>query len=347
MKKILYNLLIAAVILPGATAQLQARDRKPKTCNTVPAAEPVRNVILMIGDGMGLAQVTSYMLRGGAPLSLARAQSIGLQSTFSASSEVTDSAAAGLATGLVDTHAITDATPVAFIGHNESRKNEDDLAADFLHTDIDLFIGGGRDHFEKRSDGRNISDELRQKGYTVAYSLDTLAALDKSPVGILLADKSLPLVSQGRGDMLPRATDQALRLLSANGDKGFFVMIEGSHIDNGGHDNNAETVLSEIRDFDAAVKIALDFADRTPGTLVIITGDHETGGMTLPSDENKFDMGKLQPGDKNRATVQFSTKGHTACLIPVYAYGAGAARFSGFMDNTDIPKRIAEALHLE
>ena len=147
--------------------------------------------------------------------------------------------------------------------------------------------------------------------------------------------------------MLPRATDQALRLLSANGDKGFFVMIEGSHIDNGGHDNNAETVLSEIRDFDAAVKIALDFADRTPGTLVIITGDHETGGMTLPSDENKFDMGKLQPGDKNRATVQFSTKGHTACLIPVYAYGAGAARFSGFMDNTDIPKRIAEALHLK
>lgn len=124
-------------------------------------------------------------------------------------------------------------------------------------------------------------------------------------------------------------------------------MIEGSHIDNGGHDNNAETVLSEIRDFDAAVKIALDFADRTPGTLVIITGDHETGGMTLPSDENKFDMGKLQPGDKNRATVQFSTKGHTACLIPVYAYGAGAARFSGFMDNTDIPKRIAEALHLK
>lgn len=172
--------------------------------------------------------------------------------------------------GLVDTHAITDATPVAFIGHNESRKNEDDLAADFLRTDIDLFIGGGRDHFEKRSDGRNISDELREKGYTVAYSLDTLAALDKSPVGILLADKSLPLVSQGRGDMLPRATDQALRLLSANGDKGFFVMIEGSHIDNGGHDTMAETVLSEIRDFDAAVKIALDFADRTPG----YAGDH-------------------------------------------------------------------------
>lgn len=101
MKRIFYSLLIAAVILPGATAHLQARDRKPKTSKTVQAAEPVRNVILMIGDGMGLAQVTSYMLRGGAPLSLARAQSIGLQSTFSASSEVTDSAAAAtaLATG--------------------------------------------------------------------------------------------------------------------------------------------------------------------------------------------------------------------------------------------------------
>ena len=97
MKRIFYSLLIAAVILPGATAHLQARDRKPKTSKTVQAAEPVRNVILMIGDGMGLAQVTSYMLRGGAPLSLARAQSIGLQSTFSASSEVTDSAAAATA----------------------------------------------------------------------------------------------------------------------------------------------------------------------------------------------------------------------------------------------------------
>lgn len=113
MKRILYSLLIAAVILPGATAHLQARDRKPKTSKTVQAAEPVRNVILMIGDGMGLAQVTSYMLRGGAPLSLARAQSIGLQSTFSASSEVTDSAAAAtaLATGTKTNNGMISMTP--------------------------------------------------------------------------------------------------------------------------------------------------------------------------------------------------------------------------------------------
>lgn len=113
MKRIFYSLLIAAVILPGATAHLQARDRKPKTSKTVQAAEPVRNVILMIGDGMGLAQVTSYMLRGGAPLSLARAQSIGLQSTFSASSEVTDSAAAAtaLATGTKTNNGMISMTP--------------------------------------------------------------------------------------------------------------------------------------------------------------------------------------------------------------------------------------------
>ncbi len=379
MKRTLYSLLIVTMIFQGATTPLHAQS--PKTCATAPTIEPVRNVILMIGDGMGLAQITAYMLRGKAPLSIARAQYIGLQSNYSASSEVTDSAAAatamatghktnnamismspdkqpfrtileraeeaGLATGLVDTHTITDATPVAFIGHNENRRNEDALAVDFLNTDIDLFIGGGRNHFENRSDGRNISDELRQKGYTIAYTLDTLASLNKGPIGILLADESLPLVSQGRGDMLPQATEQTLRLLSTSGDKGFFVMIEGSHIDNGGHDNNGETVVSEIEDFDAAVKIAMDFADHTPGTLVIITGDHETGGMTLPANENVFDMGKLQPGDENLASIQFSTKGHTACLIPIYAYGAGAVRFSGFMDNTDIAKRIAELLHLE
>ena len=151
---------------------------------------------------------------------------------------------------------------------------------------------------------------------------------------------------QGRGDMLPQATQEALRLLSNDSKKGFMLMVEGSHIDNACHYNDLESVRAEIKDFDAAVRIALDFADHTPGTLVIVTGDHETGGVVLPADDNEFTHGKLQPDEENHAVVRFSTKSHTGCMVPIYVYGAGAERFSGFMDNTDIPKRIAELLQL-
>ena len=329
---------------------------------------------------MSLAQVSALTLYDGAPEFMKRAQYIGLQTTNSASSDVTDSAAAatalatgtktrngmismtpdgdtlvsimtrakslGMATGLIATHTITDATPIAFIGHNSDRYHAYALAEDFLTSDIDFFAGGGRKFFEDREDDRNISKELRNKGYTIAYSLDTLPKIKRGPIGLLLAEKDMPLMPQGRGDMLPRATQEALRLLADASRKGFLIMIEGSHIDNACHYNDLECIREEIKDFDAAVRIAMDFADHNPGTLVVVTGDHETGGITLPADDNNFTKGKLQPDEENEAVVRFSTKGHTGCMVPIYAYGAGAERFSGFMDNTDIPKRIAELLQL-
>lgn len=215
-----------------------------------------------------------------------------------------------------------------------------------MTSDIDFFAGEGRKFFEDREDDRNISNELRNKGYTIAYSLDTLPKIKRGPIGLLLAEKDMPLMPQGRGDMLPRATQEALRLLADASRKGFLIMIEGSHIDNACHYNDLECIREEIKDFDAAVRIAMDFADHNPGTLVVVTGDHETGGITLPADDNNFTKGKLQPDEENEAVVRFSTKGHTGCMVPIYAYGAGAERFSGFMDNTDIPKRIAELLQL-
>lgn len=373
-----------AVMLLSTTSPLQARSPKhskhaaSSNCNY--STQPVRNVILLIGDGMSLAQVSALTLYDGAPEFMKRAQYIGLQTTNSASSDVTDSAAAatalatgtktrngmismtpdgdtltsimtrakqqGMATGLVATHTITDATPIAFVGHNDDRFHSYALAEDFLTSDIDLFIGGGRKYFEKRDDNRNISDELRQRGYTIAYSLDTLSHFKKGHIGLLLAEKDLPMMPQGRGDMLPQATQEALRLLSNESKKGFMLMVEGSHIDNACHYNDLESVRAEIKDFDAAVRIALDFADHTPGTLVIVTGDHETGGVVLPADDNEFTHGKLQPDEENHAVVRFATKSHTGCMVPIYVYGAGAERFSGFMDNTDIPKRIAELLQL-
>lgn len=324
----------------------------------------MKNVIFMIGDGMGLTHVTAAMLAKGAPLALQQAQYIGLQTTRSASSEVTDSAASGTAlatgtktyngaigldmnkqplenirekaekigkaTGVVATYALTNATPAAFMAHDVDRGNEFEIAEDFLDSGVDLFIGGGKRFFEERKDGRNLSDEMRAKGYTIVYSLDDLQNMANGPVGVLLAPVALPRMSAGRGDMLPQATAKALDILSQN-KKGFFVMIEGSQIDGGGHDNKGDEVVNELIDFDNAVKVAMDFADRNPGTLVVITADHETGGMTLPDKDKK-------------AVHKFSTGGHSGTMVPIYSYGTGAEEFAGIMDNTDIPKKMAKLM---
>ena len=335
---------------------------------TVPA---VKNVILMIGDGMGLTQVSAAMLESPQPLALERAAFTGFAKTYSADSKITDSAAGGtalatghktnngyigmdpekrplktileraeekgLATGLVATYEITNATPASFIAHNESRKNEEEIALDFLKTGIDLFIGGGKRKFDRRNDGKDLLKELQAKGYRTVYTLDDVKSIDRGKVAALLADGHLPRIRAGRGDMLPEATRQALTILKNNNPEGFFVMIEGSQIDGGGHANEGETIVAELLDFDTAIREAFDFADRNPSTLVVVTADHETGGFSLPAPRQD----KTVPGYK------FGTSGHTAVMVPVYAYGTGAEQFTGIMENTDIPKKIAALLRLE
>ena len=361
MKRFATAIVSALLILGGTTATAQSCKQK---CNQ----QPVKNIIYMIGDGMSVTHVTATMLAQDTPLALERAQFVGLQKSQSASDKVTDSAAsgtalatgsktnngmigmspdkeqlqsiraraeaAGMATGVIATYSITDATPAAFVAHNESRKNQEDIAADFLKTDIDLFIGGGRDYFTKREDGKDLTQELKAKGYQVVSTIDQVKSIEKGKVAGLLAEKHMPSMIDGRGDILPTATAQALKILSNDNQKGFFLMVEGSQIDGGGHANDAEKVVTETQDFDAAVKIAFDFADKHPGTLVVVTADHETGGMTLPAEGNGY-------------TTKFSTGGHTGVMIPVYAYGAGACCFSGIMDNTDLPKKMAQLLDVK
>ena len=328
---------------------------------------PVKNVIFLIGDGMGLDQVYATMLQTGQPMSLERAQFVGLQKTYCSTNKVTDSAAsgtalatgtktyygaigvdpdtarltsvlekaaaAGLSTGLVATYRITHATPAAFIGHQKHRDMEEEIAADFLDTDITYFVGGGRLKFEERADGRNISDELKAQGYQVVYSTEELAAIQSGKVAGLVHDSHLPRIVNGRDpEYLLKASAKAFDILSQN-KKGFFVMIEGSQIDGGGHANDIEQVVTETVDFDKVIKAAFDFADTHPGTLVVVTADHETGGLTIPA--NGTDV-----------KYHFSTGGHTGVMVPVYAYGTGAARFTGIMENTDIPKHMIELLGL-
>lgn len=327
-----------------------------------------RKVILMIGDGMGLAQIYAAMTVKGGHLALERCKVIGLSRTNSSDNYVTDSAAGatalsigqktyngaigmdsigkpattileeaearGLATGLVATSSITHATPASFIAHQKSRKMEEEIALDFLNTPIDVFIGGGQKFFMKRKDGRNLIDSLKAKGYFVALSVQDL---DKhrapQPLAALLADNGLPRYSQGRGDLLKKAALKAIEILN-NNPNGFFLMIEGSQIDWGGHNNDAQYIIEEMVDFDNTIEAVLDFANKDGNTLVIITADHETGGFALVG-------GSLK---EKSVDGKFITTDHTAVPVPVFAFGPGAEEFQGIYHNTEIYHKIKKLL---
>jgi alkaline phosphatase len=319
----------------------------------------VKNIILMIGDGMGTTEVYAAYTVNKGKLNIERAQYVGFSKTSSANSYITDSGASGtamatgkktnnrfisvdidstplktileiaedndLSTGLVATSAITHATPATFICHNTSRYDSSGLAEDFLKTDIDIFIGGGRIHFEERADSMNISDSLRNNGYTIVYRLDDIKEEDNNNIGCFVSDKHPSSVINGRGDYLKDATKIALSRLKKN-DNGFFIMVEGSQIDWGGHGNDIVYQISEVLDFDMAVGEAMDFADDNPGTLVIVTADHETGGLALVGGDIK--NGELQ--------VKYSSSDHTAVMVPVFTYGTGAEKFAGIYENTEL-----------
>jgi alkaline phosphatase len=328
----------------------------------------VKNIILLIGDGMGTSQVYSGLVANRGALYLQNCPVNGYSITTSANGLITDSAAGatalatgkkaknggigvdekdvpqktilemaeeqGLSTGLIATCDITHATPASFIAHQVSRGMAEEIAADFLKTDIDCFIGGGLNRFVDREDGRNLVDELREKGYRMITSPEELELKeDDQRIAALVAEGHLPPISQGRGDFLEKATDMALELLGKNKD-GFFLMIESSQIDWGGHANNTAYVTQEMLDFDRTIGKVLEFAAEDDQTLVIITADHETGGFSING--GNLETGELKGG--------FTTGGHTGVMVPVFAFGPQAFRLSGIQDNTDIFFDMTEAL---
>lgn len=343
-------ILSVAICLPGHSQKKvvkQASERKPV------------NVILLIGDGMGLAQIYSGLTMNHGVLNLNKFRSVGFSKTYSASGYITDSGAGGtaisigkktyngaigidkdsipqktileyaedrgLSTGLVSTSAITHATPASFIAHNKSRDDYEGIAADFLKTDIDVFIGGGRKNFNTRKDGRNLVNELRAKNYQVIFSMDSIRNIKQGKLAGLTVPEHNLAITEGRDDMLPVATTTAINILS-NNKKGFFLMVEGSMIDWGAHANNGDYVAKEVIDFDKAVGNALEFAQKNGNTLVIVTADHETGGMTIA--DGNFEAGTV--------SAKFSTTGHTGLMVPVFAYGPGADLFQGIQENTEL-----------
>ncbi len=339
---------------------------------STPPEKPV-NIIFLIGDGMGLSAVSTGFYFGDQPSVFNRFREIGLQQTSSASHKVTDSAASGTAlasgtltyngaigmdtarvsvqniaellasmgwsTGVVATSTISHATPASFYAHVEQRAMEEEIAAQLIDSEIDFFAGGGRARFNMRNDSVDLLPLAAEKGFVIDTAglpaPGTLSA-DKK-YGFLPEADAMPPVVKGRGDFLPAATTLAISHLSQN-EKGFFLMVEASQIDWAGHANDVEYLVSEMLDFEKVIAAALDFAEKDGNTLVVVTADHETGGYTLGSQRPR--PGQKITMDYSGMDPVFATTGHSATLIPVFAFGPGAEQFKGIYKNTEINHKM-------
>ena len=336
---------------------------KNSTGNVATVSKP-KKIILLIGDGMGLSQVSSAIYYQDQPSNFERFPFIGLINTSSSAQKITDSAAGatafsagtktyngaigvdpdavplkliteqlksqGLSNGLIATSSITHATPACFFAKADQRKKEELIASQMHTSPIDFFAGGGLQFFNSRKDGKNFLDSLAASNFSIDTTAikNNLTFNNKTRYAFPLAANAMP-PAVDRGNFLPDATTSALEFLNQDKD-GFFLMVEGSQIDWAGHSNQAEYLVSEMLDFDKTIGLALDFAKKDGETLVLVTADHETGGFTLSASEGDYDT--LSP--------TFSTGGHSATLIPVFAYGPGAERFAGVYQNTDIYHKI-------
>lgn len=369
-----YKYIIYLVLLVTLFS-CEAQDTKEKT------PPKAKNVILLIADGTGLSQVSSAFYFKETSPNYARFKYIGLINTSSSKEYITDSSAGatafasgvktyngavgvaddstevktlveivsqqGIKTGVVSTSAIQHATPACFYAHALNRGLYEDIAVDMVDSDIDFFAGGGMKFFNNRKDGKNLLEDLKAKGFGIdTTGLGDFSSIKQySKMAYILAENHMDPVAKGRGDFLPKATELGIQFLSKDADNpNFFVMVEGSQMDWGGHANDTDYLISELIDFDDAVGKALDFAEKDGNTLVIVTADHETGGFTLASTPKITEDGKSY-SDYNEITGSFATKGHSATLIPVFAYGPGAEEFIGIYQNTEIFHKIMEATH--
>jgi alkaline phosphatase len=324
------------------------------------AGAPPRNVVILIGDGMGFEQVKAAgMYKNGSPGTLAfeAFPHTGQVTTYSANSSVTDSAAAataiatgfkvnndvisvllpgdgrelqtlleffkalGRSTGLVTTTYITHATPAGFGAHEPSRNSTNAIAADYLtQTRPDVLFGGG-------AYGMSASS-AQAAGYTVVSTAAEMLALDTETAAMVsgqFGSGQLPYELGWNSNLphLSQMAETALHILDNDPD-GFFLMIEGGLIDWAGHANHLPNTVWETIEFAETVQKVVDWAAGRTDTLIIVTADHETGGLTVTANN----------GINNYPTVTWSTTGHTGANVPVYALGANARLISGTMDNT-------------
>lgn len=325
-----------------------------------PVTNEVRNIIFMIGDGMGLEQASCAWVLNHGKLNLDNMPVVGLSRTYSLSDLITDSAAggtalavgqkttnshvgtdsdgnplysifvkaqeAGMKTGVAVTCHLADATPADFCCHSDNRYKYDEVIAGYGECGLDYIAGGGLDYFgKKRKDSRNIADEMAVKGYAVALNEVELMEAHL-PILALLADDNLPTALE-RGDLLRHMVAKGLEELSSqSGDKGFVMMIEGSSIDDWQHENNIGKAMEELLDFDRTIGDVLEWAAADGHTLVVVTADHATGALTL------------QDGDiaEGRIGVEFGNDSHNGIAVPFYVWGPGRDKFGGIKENAEL-----------
>lgn len=362
MKRIVLSSFVAFIIL----SLMSACNKGQKEVEPTKAL----NVIYFIGDGTALPQVYAGMLATRQDLVFPRFPYIGVVDTHSASNDITDSAAGGTAlasdhktknamvgmnpdtipvktllevfaeqgkeTGLVVTSYITHATPACFYAKVPYRRQYEDIALQLAESEIvNLAIGGGRKHFTHRKDSLDLIERMENElGWKVFDTLDGIDTTCKK-YAVIANDDHMPPAAE-RGDFLPRAVKTALRTLD-KAENGFFLMVEGSQIDFACHSNDSSWLVDEVIDFSNAIQVALDYAEDHGNTLVVVTADHETGGLTLPDPQ----------GNYTNVVFDFSTRSHTCLPVMVYAYGPGAEQFTGWMQNTAIKGKILNACGLE
>ena len=363
MKKLTTLSLIALVVMGMMSSCGTKKEETPEPQKAV-------NVIYMIGDGMALPQVYAAMVASREEMTFSQFPYIGVVDTHSASNDITDSAAGGTAlasdhktknamigmnpdtipvmtvfdalgelgkeTGIVVTSYVTHATPAAFYAEVPHRKQYEEIAVQMAENPyLNLIIGGGMRYFNERTDSLNLVERMENELGWKVY--DTLADIDVTcKKYAVMADKNHMPHAAERGDFLPRAVKTALKTLDG-AENGFFLMVEGSQIDMACHAHDSVWMMDEMMDFDYAVKVALDYAKEKGNTLVVVTADHETGGLTMPDPQGHY----------TNVTFNYSTGSHTCLPVMVYAYGPGAEQFTGWMQNNELKAKIMNACGYE
>lgn len=338
-----------------------------------PAPEKPTNIILVIGDGMGLAHIAlaEYLYRPPSPL--AQMQVIGLQKTHSATHLETDSGAAGTAiscgvktfnaaigvsadslpvptimelarssglkTGFVVTSSVVHATPAAFYAHATSRGAYEEIAKQLCTSQIDVFVGGGEKYFfDRHSDRIDLRESLVQNRYEIVKLDHTrgranLQNVRKENKIACFTAHEDPIRATMGRTYLPLMALEAIEALKKRADKGYFLMIEASQIDWAAHANDQEWLALEMQDAYSMMEGVLKKVMEDENTLLIVTADHECSYMSL--------KGKRVP------RVEFNSKVHSSQMVPVFAYGPGAEEFLGIYENTEIFEKVKDLLSLQ
>lgn len=269
----------------------------------------------------------------------------------------------GKKTGIVVNTTLTEATPGAFYAGVTSRKESYTIAKQFTESGVDVAIGAGLSAFINRPDSVDMTEVLINKGYDVYIDWKSVLETESQKfVGILdMGDvhrrnkKSTTIASAAEGqevclaarlaateenadttrfseptEYLHKACTKALNVLEKEAENGFFLMIESAIIDGYGHNNDSEGMIEEMQEFDKTLQALIAYVDAHPNTLLVVTADHETGGTGVAYKNYEVN----EPAGLH---LNFSTKGHTGTVVPVFAYGAGAEKFRGIFQNRELP----------